>query len=270
MTKQIFYPFITLYFIVSHLLLFSCGGRNPNLSEKKLRELLVDTVLADIESPELFSEKENNISSGIAYKENRSVDPARPPVTIDIETAVERMPDISLNSIAKNVHYIMVDIPKGLHVQDFVIRDDTLFVSCRDQMATRQCVFAYSNDGTFLNIVWEITLKEISKKYHPDIEKEAIIKNTTAQNTRWSSVFPDFTNKQIIFNVKFDNTGKQTQYNITQYNEEGRPSRNTYITKSLNGGQSVMLSSDVAQRSITCFHPAVGWCRVFTTADVWL
>ncbi|MDR1171931.1 MAG: DUF4933 domain-containing protein [Bacteroidales bacterium] len=95
------------------LLLFSCGNRNPNLSEKQLFELANDTIPAVSEKEDLPADTGKYIPSGVRYREKRGIDPARPPVTIDIIKNRNSSSRLKLSDIASSLRTIRIKYPEG-------------------------------------------------------------------------------------------------------------------------------------------------------------
>ena len=262
-----------IIFFLAFLTLFSCRNRNPNLSEKQLLAL---TKIAELENMPV--DEEYVVLPGVKYKESRAIDPAQPPVVIDIKKALHQgAEDIPLSSIGKSVRYIKTIIPKDMYVQDFVVRDDTLLVSCRNPGATQQCIMPYTLDGKFLNIIWEVTPKGITKKYHPDIEEEAM-PDTSPQNTKtntppsppsWRQPSLD-KGDEIIFNVYFDHTGKNIHYTITRFADREHPEYRKHIISTLNGTQKAVSSERFSEQNrYTYYLPSGSWAHVYKTLDQW-
>jgi len=271
-SKNLPYPKSIQIILLIILVLAACGNkRRPGLSDKELfAQRKVDALQEPEQEPD-FSDMENYvIPSGIKYKESRAVDPAQPPVVIDIEMALQRgTEDIPLSSIGKSVRYIKANIPKDMFFGDFVIRDDTLFVSCRDAIAN-QCIFPYTLDGKFMNFIWEIKPNGIVKKEYPDIEEEAMPPQTATRTPPTPSLPPWSQGDEIIFYVDFDHTGKEIHYTITRWQDRDHPDYHKHIISRLSGARRAVRSNRFEdQLTNTYYQPDIGWIRVCRTLDVW-
>ncbi len=260
------------------LLLFlvaACGkSRRPGLSDS---ELFAKQETANSTRQVLlnFDAEAYEVPSGIKYTESRAIDPTNPPVVIDIEMALHQgAEEIQLSSIGKSITYIKATIPKDMRVLDFIIRDDTLLVSCRGQMT--QCIVPYTLDGKFLNFIWEITPKGIAKRYHPDIEEEPMPEISPQTGTRPPPPPPppnlSLWNKgdEIIFNIDFDHTGKKVHYTITRWQDTEHPEYRKHIISLLNGVQQAVTSEKFSDAPHNTYYlPPAGWVHVYKTLDQW-
>ena len=263
--------------ILISLFALACGkSRRPGLSDKKLfvQEETTDTLLQEFIN---FDAGMSVVPSGIKYTESRAVDPANPPVVLDIEKALHQgAEDIPLSSIGKSVRYIKTTLPKNMSVLDFVIRDDTLFVSCRDQDTNRQCIVPYTSDGIFMNSIWDVTPNGITKKYHPDFEEE-VMPSISSQESRERNQPPPppglppwSKGDKIIFNINFDHTGKYIHYTISRWLDTEHPEYRKHIVSSLNGMQMAVSSERFNEPPHSAFYlPSDGWIHVYRTLDNW-
>ncbi|MDR1156652.1 MAG: DUF4933 domain-containing protein [Bacteroidales bacterium] len=106
-----------LSLITCHLSLFSCSSRNPNLSEKQLLELANDTMPTVSEKEDLRADTGKYIPSGVQYREKRGIDPARPPVTIDVIRNRNNRSRLKLSDIASSLRTIRIKYPEGNSVR---------------------------------------------------------------------------------------------------------------------------------------------------------
>ena len=255
------------------LVVTACGNnRRPGLSDKELfAQQNVDAMQEPEKAPDFSDMETYVVPSGIKYKESRAVDPAQPPVVIDIEMALHRgAEDIPLSNIGKSVRYIKAIIPKEMFVSDFVIRDDTLFVSCRDAVAANQRIIPYTLDGKFMNFIWEVTPNEIVKKNHADFEEEEMTLQTATQSSTWASLPAWSEGDEIIINVNFDHTGKDIHYAITRWQDRDHPDYRKHIIARINGTRRAVCRERFEDQSTRTFYlSSIGWIRVCRTWDIW-
>ena len=150
MTPNFLSRIVTLLFIACHLSLFSCGNRNPNLSEKQLQALLND-LPQKAETP-LFALPDSNYvpPAGALHTEIRSVNPAAPPEIIDIAGNLENRKEFKLSDIASSVRYTLLQQPpdtKLSRIASIVSDDEHIFIN------TLQGLFCYSTEGQYLYTV---------------------------------------------------------------------------------------------------------------------
>jgi len=253
----------------------SCGrSRRLGLSDQELftQQETADTLLQQSDTGTY------SVPSGVQYTESRAIDPAQPPAVIDIETALhQEAEDIPLSSIWTTVNYIKTTIPKDMRILDYVIRDDTLFVSCRNQDTNRQCIVPYTLDGKFLNIIWEVTSNGITQTYHPEIEEEPMPVITAQESTRGTRMPPPppamppwSKGEEIIFNIDFDDTGKDIHFTSTRWLDTEHPEYRKYVVSGLNGERKAVRFQRFGDAPHgTYYLPAVGWFHVYQTLDEW-
>ena len=263
----------SIYFFIFFFVAACGNSRRPGLSDKELfaQRKVEAPQETDAQAPDVSDMETYTVPPGIKYKESRAVDPAHPPVVIDIETALNGgAKDIPLSSIGQNVKYIKVTIPDDLHVQDFVIKDDTLFVVCRGNTFSRMCmVLPYTLEGRFMKIIWNVTPKGIIKEYHPDIVTPDASKSDRSLPSTWSEIEHDIGER--IFHANFSYTGKELQYTIYRSGERDHPEYSRHIVSSLNGlTKAVSFERFNLPSHTTVYQSSIGWIHVHTTADQWL
>jgi len=112
MSKTIFFRIATLSLVASHLSLFSCNIRNPNLSEKQLLALATDTTRKTAETPAfVFPDTSYVPPVGAKYAEIRSVDPASPPVTLKVAIPEGAKQPLKLSLFGSSVEYVTLQLP---------------------------------------------------------------------------------------------------------------------------------------------------------------
>ncbi len=103
---------IALSLVTCHLSLFSCSSRNPNLSEKQLLALTNDTVQTVEETPATALPDTSYVPPmGAKFTENRSVDPASPPVTLKVSLQAGAKQPLKLSRFGSSVEYITLKLP---------------------------------------------------------------------------------------------------------------------------------------------------------------
>ncbi len=151
MNRIFFFLFITLSSIIYFLSLFSCGNRNPNLSDKQLLTLANDTAQNNFEFQSIVAADTSCIpTKGIKFVENRSIDPAFPPIPIDIAENLNQKTRFKLSDFASSVHYIRIMPPKGekfLFIFDIAFGDQSMYIN------TPAGIFHYSADGKYMSTI---------------------------------------------------------------------------------------------------------------------
>jgi hypothetical protein len=94
------------------MILLSCGGNRLETDEKKLS---AEVLLREKEEAERV-ERENRLADslkklppGFRFREDRSVDPARPPVVIDLAGSLANVRDFALSDVASRITYIRME-----------------------------------------------------------------------------------------------------------------------------------------------------------------
>ncbi|MDR1156654.1 MAG: DUF4933 domain-containing protein [Bacteroidales bacterium] len=103
---------LPLIFVAGCLSFFSCGGRNPNLSEKQLLALANDTTLLAKEDPSPVLPDAGYVPpAGAKFTENRSVDPVSPPVTLKVSMQGGAGQPLKLSRFGSSVEYVTLKLP---------------------------------------------------------------------------------------------------------------------------------------------------------------
>ena len=100
-TKSIFLIF---------LVVVACGNkRRPGLSDK---ELFAQRDIDSLQQLSVVSDMENYVvPTGIKYRESRAIDPANPPVVLDISNRNLSIRRFNLSDYYSNVHYVTIKHP---------------------------------------------------------------------------------------------------------------------------------------------------------------
>jgi len=165
MNRLIFLRIIALLLVAGHLSLSSCKNHNsPNLPEKRLFALMNELSLKTAETPPFALPDSGYIPSvGVKYDEIRAIDPAAPPVVIDIVGNLNNKKTFKLSDIASSVRYVIlrpppdasfskVEVPSleyDLIFDSYGIAsdDDHIFINCVNGL------FCYSAEGQYLYTV---------------------------------------------------------------------------------------------------------------------
>ena len=142
------------FFLFFALALFSCDNqRNPNLSKKKLLALLNETTQKSEEiSANTFPDTSYVPPAGAKYTEIRSIDPATPPVIIDIAGNLKNKKIFKLSDVASSVRNIRLQSPpdtKITSIRNVVSDDEHIFINAQEGL------FCYSAEGQYLYTVVE-------------------------------------------------------------------------------------------------------------------
>jgi len=145
MNKIFFSRVVTLSFVTCHLALFSCGNRNPNLSEKQLQALMNDETQKAETPLSVLPDSTYVPPAGVKYTEIRSIEPDAPPEIIDIAGNLENKKEFKLSDIAESVRYIHLQQPpntKFTSISNIVSDDEHIFVN------TLEGLFCYSTEDS--------------------------------------------------------------------------------------------------------------------------
>ena len=106
---------------ISILLLFILAGTSCHRNKLKTdKKALVQQILSEeeqlVQKEKLRVEQEKQLADSLAklpkgfrFKEDRSVDPQKPPVVIDIAGSLENIRDVKLSDVATDIKYIRMD-----------------------------------------------------------------------------------------------------------------------------------------------------------------
>jgi len=139
------------------VLLVSCHGNRLKTDETKLSE---DILLQEKEKEEanrIMNENQladtlDKLPAGFRFKEERSVDPAKPPVVIDIAGSLSNVKDFSLSDVASNIRYVRMEPgpdPTFARVMKFkyYLMDNNIVA------VNPSGILLYSKDGKYLNTI---------------------------------------------------------------------------------------------------------------------
>lgn len=100
----------------------------------------------------------DSLSRGFRFREERSVDPQNPPVTIDLAGSLDNIREIKLSDVAQSIEYVPVqpvpDIPHDLKFKYYQLDDYIVATNLYG-------IHLYSNDGSFIRSVVKNELNEV-------------------------------------------------------------------------------------------------------------
>ena len=146
--------------IIMVFLMVTCGNnRRPGLSDKELfAERQIDTPQQASEQMPDFSEIETYIvPQGIKYNESRAVDPANPPVVLDIANRNLNIKKFSLSDYYSQVRYVKIKDPKLVSKENprfelfgpqFIFTGDFIIAG-----GIRFGIHCYDKDGKLINVI---------------------------------------------------------------------------------------------------------------------
>ncbi len=126
-------------------------------NEKGLTEEIILEEKNNEEAKRIAREKElaDTLNKGIKgpiYKEVRSVDPANPPLIIDIEGSLENIHEYKLSEVLSELKYVRIEQPPDSAFErdirfDYYLTDDYIIA------VNRLGILKYNKDGRFLNTI---------------------------------------------------------------------------------------------------------------------
>ena len=136
-----------ILFCLALLSLFSCRNRNPNLSDKQLLALINDTT------QRVVFDADDASSAGVKFTEIRSVDPANPPVLLNIANRNLNIKKFNLSDYYTKVRYVKLKHPKLTKESNFLLDVRRSNVSLMDEKVWRRrdfimgrSVFKFTDD----------------------------------------------------------------------------------------------------------------------------
>ncbi len=114
----------------------SCGRNRLKTDEKKLanqilteEEQLAQQEAKRAEREKLLADSIAKLPNGFRFKEQRKVDPQRPPVVINIAESLENIAELKLSDVATNIKYIRLDpipdatLPRNLKYKYYLMEN---------------------------------------------------------------------------------------------------------------------------------------------------
>jgi len=139
------------------ILLFSCQGNRLNTDEKKLAAEILLKEKESEESARRASEKQledtlKKLPPEFRFRENRSVDPSRPPVVIDIAGSLNNIKDFSLSDVASKITYIRIqEVPDSGFSRVMKFK---YYLTDKNIIAVNPSgILLYARDGKFITTI---------------------------------------------------------------------------------------------------------------------
>ncbi len=152
--KPLTVPCVILLLFIS---IISCRNNRLKTNEKGLTEEIILEEKNNEEAKRIAREKElaDTLNKGIKgpiYKEVRSVDPANPPLIIDIEGSLENIHEYKLSEVLSELKYVRIEQPPDSAFErdirfDYYLTDDYIIA------VNRLGILKYNKDGRFLNTI---------------------------------------------------------------------------------------------------------------------
>ncbi len=136
-------------------LLISCQGNRLENDEKKLSAeiLLRENEEAErVERENRLADSVKKLPAGFRFKEDRSVDPARPPVVMDIAGSLNNIRDFALSDVASKITYIRMEkVPDSSFAR--VMKFKYYLMDSNIVAVNPSGILLYSRKGKYLSTV---------------------------------------------------------------------------------------------------------------------
>ena len=168
---------VLLFIILIHL--FSCHHNRLKTNEKELTHEIILQEKKKEESERVSHEKEladtlNRPQQGIRFKEDRSVDPSRPPIVIDIAGSLNNIKELKVSDVASKISYVRMEtvpdstFPRAMKFKYYLFADYIV--------AANPCgILLYSKDGKFICTV----VKNITTDIDVDADRVRVLGTNT-------------------------------------------------------------------------------------------
>jgi hypothetical protein len=134
-----------------------CHHNRLKTNEKELAKEIILQEKEKAEAGKVASEKQladtlNRLTKGFRLKENRTVDPAHPPVEIDIAGSLNNVKEINLSDVASGITYIRMEpvpdptLPEDLKFKYYMMDNYIVAVNLYG-------IHLYSKDGSYIRSV---------------------------------------------------------------------------------------------------------------------
>ena len=140
-----------ILFCLALLSLFSCRNRNPSLSDKQLLAMMNDTTQRVVETPvPIALDADYTPPAGVKFTEIRSVDPANPPIVIDVANRNLNIKKFNLSDYYAKVRYVKLQHPKSASEENFFFDNVGGYASFDEKMRwlviNARSLFKFTND----------------------------------------------------------------------------------------------------------------------------
>jgi hypothetical protein len=145
---------LSMFFLLASLTL-SCTNNRMKTNEKELAKEIISQEKEIVESKQaadenLRAETGDHFGRGLRLKEDRSVDPAHPPLIIDIAGSLNSVKKVKLSDVAATFKYVrMENMPDSILHADLNVRYYLLenYIVAIDLYG----IYLYSKDGRYLH-----------------------------------------------------------------------------------------------------------------------
>jgi len=199
--------------ITGLVLLLACQGNLLKTDEKKLS---AEILLQEKEEAERV-ERENRLADslkklppGFRFREDRSVDPSRPPVVIDIAGSLDNVRDFALSDVASKITYIRMEkVPDSSFAR--IMRFKYYLMDSNIVAVNPSGIILYSRSGKYRNTV----VKNESTGIEVSADRMMVMGNNTfvgGGTTVWS------TGKSLFYKYRNSLTGQSyiMEYDCSQ------------------------------------------------------
>jgi hypothetical protein len=193
----------SIHFIII-VFIFTSASCHPNRLKTSEKELVKEMQIREKEKKgeiqrnaleKRFVDTLSNLSAGIVYKEDRSIEPAHPPVVLDFSGDIP-VRQIKLSAIASKIRYIVLQVP-----------DDSLFFTWGSNLH-------FTKDNIVVNNNLGINLFSTDGKFI-----ETICKNYVTEDERTDGNFSRETFRGAWVNHVYT-AGNSVYYKYTDYPSE--------------------------------------------------
>lgn len=137
--------------------LLSCHHNRLKTNEKELAKEIITQekgkeVAEKVASEKMIADTLNRPSKGFRFKEDRSVDPAHPPILIDIAGSLNNIKEIKLSDVASGITYVRIEpvpdstLPVNLKFKYYLMDNYLVAVNFYG-------IHLYSKDGRFIRSI---------------------------------------------------------------------------------------------------------------------
>jgi hypothetical protein len=222
---------LAVLLLILLLPLFSCHPNRLKTNEKDLTSEIILQEKKKEETERVSHEKEmtdtlNRPPQGIRFKEDRSVDPSRPPIVIDIAGSLNNIKELKVSDVASEISYVRMEtvpdstFPRAMKFKYYLFADYIV-------AANPGGILLYSKEGKFICTIVKnkTTGINVDSAWMQVIGTNTFIGGGTSVWTDGKSIFYSYRNslsgQNYIMKYELSNkiTGPVKQYE--QENPEG-------------------------------------------------
>ena len=270
---------ILIILVITIFLNLSCRNNRLKTNEKELAKEISLKEKEKQEAERLDQENQDkdtlaNIRSGFQYKEDRSVDPAHPPVVIDFSKDIPVM-EFKLGDLTSKVSYLVLQVPTdSLYFSEWPeinINSNSIIVN------NNMGINRFDRDGKFIETICKNTFSvprniEPGRPMYNSFSKETFMgawRNhvQTAGNT----VFYKYTNypAETVSLLRFTSEAGTQNFQVPQISETGTPityARGEMIAtgkEALSSGTPGLSSTSILAVSDNCYAGITSGLKAF-------